>query len=270
MNNDKTSDSAKRIEIAIGERGDKFERKYPELVAVNPQPAGLTFYKIAWNGVNRGTLHIDAGRHGFDISNVINVVGTEDVDHKSEGISHISVISDITGPNGLSHDRARDKIYEIFNVLRRAGWRATVPFGVPRLSGRDMLEYHLKCLDTTTLDPAYKPSLEEWMRLEDFTAWEFYADGVFLEATFMRDASHLDVAKPGFYILNLVLRSDVEYFKEFVGPESRDRWVDLLPSELQNLASRRKIKENELSGTRVTLNREYIDPPLPAAATKKQ
>jgi len=268
MSNDKVAAPPNQINIAVGEPGQQFEQTYPGSVVVNRQPAGLNFYKVVWNSSAKGKVQINAGKHGFVVPNVMSVVGTEDEEYKREGMSELSIVCGLSGQNGISHEAARDSIHELFEVLRRSGWRATVAFDDPRLSGKDMLTYYFKSIDNPTLDPAHKPSLADWMRIKDLANWEFYADGIFLRVNFIRDKSHMDLEKPGYYILNIVLKSDAEYFKGLVGPDNREQWIERLPSELKDLAERRRRKEDELSKLGMSINKNYVDPPLPAAVLK--
>lgn len=251
------------VEISIGDAGEKFSQKYPNLVSAEHQPAGLSFYKAFWNTQNKGRVKIVHQNHSFEISDVLNVVGTEDDSDKKSGMFVVSIHSGISGQNGISHKDALEKFSNLLSDMRRAGWQSTVPLGLPRLRGRDMLQYLFESKDSTTLDSNYKLSLQEWMSLDDLTGWELYADGVFMRATFLRDQSKMDVDKPSSYVIKITLRSAEAYFSDFADLDDRKNWRAVVPGKLDELAQRRKRSEEEWSGKGMHIDKLYVDPPFP-------
>ena len=120
-----------------------------------------------------------------------------------------------------------------------------------------MFNYLLETQRPTTLDAAYEPSLDEWMKLKDLTTWELYANGTFLQLSFARDSTKLDLSKPGSYVLNLTLQSDINYFKGFVPPLQRTQWRELLPNELKKALARRSLLEVELRAKGLQIDESY-------------
>lgn len=255
--------SNKIIRVRVNEPGIELKNRYPETVRTTHQPVGVTFYKIDWNAKNKGVVLVDMSKHSFEVDNTLSFIGSETDDLKNEGMSQLNVVSGLTGPNGISHQDAHKKFLTILNSLKSAGWQSVIPFSAPRLRGKDMLTYLLDSQRPTTLDAAYLPSLEEWMKLPDLATWEFYAERTFLRVNFVRDNSKLDVSKPGAYVVNFTLESDLNYFRGFVPPLQREQWQDRLPIELKQADARRKLLETELLQKGVRIDENYQDPPIP-------
>lgn len=253
----------KKIHIAINEHGEELKNRHPNMVRVTHQPVGVSFYKIDWDEKDKGIVLIKSNKLSFEIDNVLGFTGNENDDLENEGMSQLNIISGITGPNGISHEDARVKFLEIISKLRNIGWQSTIPFSAPRFKGKDMLTYLFNFQRPTTLDASYLPSLDEWMRLPDLTTWEFYGDRTFLRVNFVRDSNKLDPKKPGAYVINFALESDINYYKGFAPPLQRDAWREILPSELKKAESRRKAIEKELVQKGLRVDETYQDPPIP-------
>ncbi len=251
------------VEVGIGESGKKFSERYSGFVKADHQPAGLSFYKASWSTKNKGRVRIAHKSHSIELSDVLNVMGTEDNSARQTGIFNISIYCGISGLTGILHSDALDRFGGLLKTIRAAGWRSTVPYGVPRLYGKDMLRYHFESGDATTLGSDYIPSLREWMALDDQTTWEFYADGIFLNVTFMRDREKMNLKKPGSYVFQISLSSDEAYFADFAGPENRQDWRSKVPNELRKLEERRSQLEAEWSKKGMRINEAYRDPPIP-------
>ena len=101
------------------------------------------------------------------------------------------------------------------------------------------------------------------MRIVNLTSWEFYANHIFLRINFYRDPSKLDLNKPAVYLINYEIKSDLEYFMTFVDPDHRDKWRELLPAEIKDVAVRREKLEADLIKQGVRVDTNYIDPPIP-------
>lgn len=251
------------VEISINIPGDRLKEKYPALVSVNRQPAGLSFFKMTWSSNNKGIVRLTHGAHTFDFSDVLSLLGTQDDEQRKPEISEFTIICGISGVSGISHSAARDRFFGIIDRLEKAGWKSTVRFSAPRLSGKDMMKYRLESGESVTLASDYIPTIDEWMKLEDLSTWEFYADGVFLRMNFLRDEKKLDPSKPGAYIINFNIQSDIEYFKSFVDPDHREEWQTFLPESLKESLDRRQLREESLRKKGFKINTDYKDPPLP-------
>lgn len=257
----KMSDAA--VLLKLHENGEEFSKRYPGLIQVNKQPAGLTFYDAEWNSSEKGKVTIDTGSGALRADDVLYLTAVQDDLNKAEGISTASLSSGITGPKGITHDAAREYIFAALSRLRNDGWKPFIPFDDPRIRGRNMLNYQLANSSVITLDPDYKPTPEEWIRLPDRSGWELRTESAFIRITFHRSPNPKDPSGPGLYLVNFDLKSTVNHFKGFVDPSHRDEWRKLLPGELKDLASRRNSAEAKLREQGIEIDTEYKDPSIP-------
>jgi uncharacterized membrane protein len=255
----------KLIAIKLGERGDSFKDRYPDLVKINQQPAGLNFYKIDWDSRPHGTIKLEHGSNSFELDHVLGITGTQDAELPSEGMYTIDVnvgLSDAP-PGLISHDEARLKTYGLLKRIEQTGWKIMTPRGDPRLSGKDRLNYVLTVDEFLGLDTRYTPTLEEWMRIQSRTSWSFYADRLYMKVSFTRERTLTDPTKPGSYLLSFDIRSEAEEYRAYVGPDNRARWKELLPAELAPRDAERAKKETELRAKGIKIDETYQDPPIP-------
>jgi hypothetical protein len=143
------------------------------------------------------------------------------------------------------------------------GWRPVFPTTYPRLFGKDRLAYVIQKDNSIGLDPAYVPTLEEWMNIRDLTDWGLYANGVFLNVALSRGYSLLDPNKPGTYMMTFKLETDVNYFRGFFRSDVRPYWKEVLPARLAEHAVERAKKEAELKAQGVAIDESYQDPMPP-------
>jgi hypothetical protein len=251
------------ITLNLHESGEIFRNRYTDRVRVSLQPAGISFYKIKWENRSRGSVKINIGNRILRVDDVLSLIGTQNEDIKTEGISKIHLTSGITGPNGITHEAARNYFFDVLSRLRSEGWESSIPFGDPRLRGRNMLNYKLATGRVTPLDADYKPTLEEWVKLEDLSAWELYSDDAFLRISFKRSPDPDNPTGPGVYLVNYDLNSSINHFKGFVDPMRRNEWKTLLPAELKDLVARRSAAEAALREEGIPIDIDYVDPPIP-------
>ena len=252
------------VSIKIGEQGAAFVKRYPDLVKVQHQPAGLDFYEIHWKQSVPGTVIIDHGKHTFTIEDVLGVLSDQDRgEFANEGLAEFDVSSGITAPDLIAHDEARQKMHVMLQRILQAGWKMFIDRGDPRLRGKDALDYVLTTSHYSTLDASYIPTFEEWMRIESRTTWYFYADHVYLSVNFTREHTLTDPTKPGSYLVSFNLKSENEFYRGYVGGENRKNWKTLLPAELAKLAPVRAEIEAKLRAQGIKIDETYQDPPLP-------
>lgn len=255
--------SKEPVEIQVGEAGISMTRRLHPQVKIKAEPAGLNFYEIRWPATAPGRILVKFGDHKLPIENVLSVTGTEDLELKGEGVSEININSTITPYEFISHDEARLKFFSILQKIVLAGWQTTIPRDMARLRGKDMTNYLLRSKRYTTLDPSYVPSLTEWMEMPSLTSWEFHANQIYLVVQFTREHTLTDPRKPGAYLLSFELKSEPEYFRGYVAPQSRKRWMELLPAAITELSKSRANLEAELRLKGVSIDDRYIDPPIP-------
>jgi hypothetical protein len=251
------------VELQVGQSGALFLNKNPSLVKVDRQPAGINFYEIKFRGDNVGRAVVKFGDRKVPIEHVISITGIEDLDFANEGISEIHVNSTITKADLISHDEARLKFFAMLQNIVRDGWQTVVPRSMARLKGKEMTKYLLASHDSTTLDPSYVPTLEEWMQMRDLTSWEFYAPRMYLKISFMREHTLTDPKKLGSYLISFELTNEAEQFRQHVESADRKRWKEVVPVKLRELAAERAKLESELRSKGFAIDDGYIDPPVP-------
>lgn len=252
------------IEIHVGESGTSFASRNSSLLEIDRQPAGLNFYKIWFPVSRRGGVTISAGTHKISLHNVVNILASEDVDLREEGLQDITINSTLTATEKISHDEARLLFFALLQDVVRSGWKATIPLSMARLRGKEIMQYFLSTNQGITLDPSYTPTLKEWMQLENMTSWNFYASNTYMNITFMREGTLLDPTKPGSYLVSTEIKSDIEELRNHVENRDRTRSKELVPDVLHGLAATRKKLEGDLRKRGMTIDESYIDPPVPA------
>ena len=261
----KETSMSREISIKLGELGPAFLKRYPELVRVQHQPAGVDFYSIDWDERPRGVVRFEHGTFSVVVEDALGVLSSQNLGpSEGEGFNHFSIYGGISEPTLIPHDEARLKTYAMLQRLLDQGWRSTVEVSDPRLLGKERLAYVLNVTDSIGLDPSYVPTFEEWMNIPTRTGWKLYADRVFLDIDFTRERTLTDPAKPGSYLLTFKITSETEHFRGYVKSEDRLRWKELLPAILLKLAAIRAQRETELKAKGVTIDESYRDPPVPA------
>lgn len=251
------------INLALHESAESFHKRYPDHIRITRQPAGLSFMKVEWPAPSRGSARIEVG-NGFLYAEDLAILTAVQNEHiKVEGISTVHLIAGISGPQGITHEAARDYIFTLLTRLSKEGWKSSIPFDDPRLHGKEMLSYQLAHGSVVTLDPVYKPTLQQWIQLPDRSYWEFYNDKAFLRISFYRKPNPEDPVGPGVYLVMYDLDSSVNHFKGFVNPHHREQWKALLPAELKDLGVRRSNAEADLRKQGIPIDTEYQDPPIP-------
>lgn len=253
-----------QVSIKIGELGPDFLKRYPDLVKVQHQSAGVDFYEINWDSRPRGILFVEHGKHSFAIEDVLGISSMQDLKELSlEGLSEFDIYAGITEPDLIPHDEARLKTHAILQHILQAGWQPIVMRDNPRITGKDQQAFMFATSNVNGLDPRYLPSFEEWMRIEDRTAWNFYADHLYLSVCFTREKTLRDPLKPGSYLLEFNIKTEAEEFRIYVGPDNRQKWKEKLPAELARLPAIRVKKEAELRAKGIKIDETYQDPPVP-------
>jgi hypothetical protein len=252
-----------QVTLEIGVQGDALLKRYPDLVRVDRQPAGLDFYQINWDKAPQGVVTIAHGKHSFVIEQVFGVMGTYEHEWQIEGINEFKLQAGISASEFISHDEARLKTYAILQQILQAGWQPFIGRDDPRLRGKARYDYMFNSLGTIGFDPNYLPTFDEWMRIDSRTNWSFYVDHQYLEVSFTREHTMTAPSKPGAYLLNFNLKNEAEHYRGYVGPDNRAKWKELLPASLAKLPPMRAKKEAELRAKGIKIDEDYQDPPVP-------
>jgi hypothetical protein len=254
-----------QVTLEIGVQGDALLKRYPDLVRVDRQPAGLDFYQIDWDTKPQGIVTIAHGKNSFVIEEVFGVMGTYNHDWINEGINDFDITAGINASEFISHDDARLKTYAILQKILQAGWQAFIWRDEPRLQGKIRQDYVLHDQSADGLDPNYLPTFDEWMKINSRTNWLFYVEHMYLTVSFTREHTMTDPSKPGAYLLNFNLKSEAEHYRGYVGVGSvnRTKWKELLPASLAKLPPIRAKAEAELRAKGINIDETYQDPPVP-------
>lgn len=253
--------------IKLGETGPDFSRRYPSQITVQHQPAGVDFYSVRWSKPPHGTVRLDLGSHAITLKHVLSLQSVQELGGLAkEGLYEFTLNAGLSEPDLIDHDEARLKTYGILAELVRAGWIPVVERSEPRLHGKARFDYTMTTVNINGLDPAYVPTLAEWMRIESRTPWSFHAPGAYLEVSFSRERTLLDPQKPGSYLLMFSIKSEAENFRAYVDSDDRTRWREVLPGVLQALAAERQKKEDGLKAQGTPIDSTYVDPPIPQTA----
>jgi hypothetical protein len=253
----------KQLEIWIGESGKSFASRVADSIDLNREPAGLDFYTIRWPSADLGSVTVKQGQTRLQFDNVLRITAVENDDYPGEGLSTIDISMTITSDDTIAHDEARVKFMHILQKILGSGWKSTIPRSKPRLRGKDMNNYMLETGKSTTLDPSYIPTLDEWMRYKDLTEWAFYQEQAFLSIQISRHHKMLDVQKPGVYLITVHLESEAKYFRAYVDQSDRQHWREMLKEEIVKLTGWRTKLEKEYSKRGIAIDQTYIDPPIP-------
>lgn len=254
-----------QVTIKLGESGASYLTRYPDKIRVNHQPAGLDFYTIRWSKKPRGAARIEHGSHSFSIDNVLSISTAEDqADLKPEGLFEFSINAGVTDTEFIDHDEARLKTHAILRRILDAGWRPIVLRGTARLSGQARLDAVLNVTDEIGLDARHLPTLEEWMRIPNMTGWPLYADGVFMDISFQRQPNPANAEKSGAYLLTFIVKTEAEYYRNYLKSVDRVRWKEVLPEVMLRQEKYRADEEAKIRDLGIAIDETYRDPPLPS------
>jgi hypothetical protein len=258
-----TTMSPGMVEISIGWTGQQFleHNGLPAKGNVDEQPAGLIFYEVDWSTKLRGKVRLEHGKHSFVVPHALGVMGTEDVERLESGIETYSITAGISDQGPILHDEARKLFLDFIQTLTDLGWKPVYFYDDPRLAGKDAFRYYEE-EDTYNIPPDYRPTLEQWMRM-DSPYWSLYAEDVFLDITFRRDRKRMESDKPGAYLLSLTLTGkEAQAKKNFQGEHDRANWMDLWEEKIQGLKKQRYAKEDMLRKRGFTIDTDYEDPKI--------
>lgn len=263
LNNSESVSMSEPMVIKLGETGPAFAKRNAGKITVTHQPAGVDFYSARWGSQPHGIVKIDLGGHSLTLSHVLSVqAGQELGQFADEGLYEFTINAGITEPELMTHDEARLETYKLLAMILKAGWKPFIERSEPRLSGKARYDYTLNTVSVNGLDPAYLPTMDEWMRIESRTPWTFYAPGAYLEVSFTRERSLMDASRPGAYMLTFNVKTEAESLRGYVDSEERAHWRNLLPKLLPKLALARQQKEAELRSRGISIDETYRDPTL--------
>lgn len=258
----KKMESPKIVEIAFKESFESFKERYPS-VKVEHQPIGANFYEFGWPEKMPGVIRFNMDGDHFDFPNAIHFLMMEVISESNRGITKFSFKSGITYDKKISHDVARLKFHDFLRSLLDKGWKRTISFSDPRLSGSQAAHYMREHENFYSLDPDYLPTLKEWMAVDKLTSmfWGLQADNkAFMSIDLQRkfDKTNPDI---GVYLLSISIVNDQEKGRLQFAPEKKLDWNDLKKWEAvqSNLLKIRAKREKDLLSKGYKIDESYED-----------
>jgi hypothetical protein len=231
---------------------------------IDRKPVGIDFHEHDWPFDQLGTVRYAQGPYSFELPLVSGIMGSYDRDKPEQGFYAWSITAFPMAGETIPHAQARDKLFRFFASLLTAGWRRYISVSDPRLSGDQTMRYFVEQGGGYFPDPAYVPTLDEWMQLnEDLPCWRFWADGSYMMVRVIDEPSLRNPARPGVYMFDINIRSESSNSQRyFTKVADMKRWKELLPAELHRLHQIRKTREIELQRRGYLIDTSYEDPPI--------
>lgn len=252
-----------KIHIQLGQSGDDILKRYPGRFILSDHPSGAKFYAAKWTKDARGTIEVGMADTLFVVNHALSVTGNYSSSFPSENIIEWNINAGLADSSPIIHDDARQQFLSILERLRKASWRRYIDLDAPRLSGTEAIRYAQSTSSIYGLDPAYPPTLNEWMHLPGRTLWKFSSKSGYLTITLSRDLSSSDVHQPGAYFVEYNLRTKNEQLRQLVGPDKRTDFQQALPAEIKLMKEERQQAENALRQQGIRIDESYKDPPIP-------
>ena len=238
----------------LGPKGPSIERK----------AVGIDFHEHDWPFDQLGTVRYAQGPYSFERSFVSGVMGTYNRDDPERGIYAWSITAFPMAGETIPHAHARDDLFRFFARLLKAGWRRYIDLGDPRLAGSQAMRYFVDQRGRYSPDPAYVPSLDEWMLLnKKLPSWLFWADGSYMTVRVIDEPSLRNPARPGVYMFDINIESESANFQAyFQKVADMERWTELIPAELERMHRLRVADEATLQRRGYVIDTSYEDPPI--------
>jgi hypothetical protein len=249
------------IEIRPGISGKEFKEQYPSIFRDARNANGeIVFYEIHWSTENRGEVMIRHGQHTFTIPYALSILATEmPKDYPDAGLTDFIVNGGLSNTAKLTHEEALNNFYQLLSVISNAGWQRYIRTHLPRIKGKQSFMYAQE-KDLYPIDHNYKPSIEEWGAIDMFPRWEFYADGVYLDVTMMREFN--EPYKKSGYFISYTFTSRNEWQRlHFQGEKARNTWETAYPKLRKELLNSRKVIEEKIRQEgRYVIDELYVNP----------
>jgi hypothetical protein len=249
------------IEVRPGISGKEFEKQYPSIFRDARNANGeIVFYETGWSTKNLGEVVIRHGQHTFTIPYAVTMLATEmPKDYPTEGIVKFSVNGGLSNTAKITHEEALNNFYQLLSVISNAGWQRYIDTHFPRINGKQSFMYAQEKI-LYSIDHNYKPTIEEWGVISMFPTWAFYADGVYLEITMMREFD--EPYKNSDYLISFTFTSRNEWQRRhFQGEKARNTWETAYPKVRKELLNNRKVKEEKLRQEgRYVIDELYVNP----------
>jgi len=231
---------------------------------------GICLYKysLSFNENRRADIAINPNTS--TTLSVHDAVGVTLGTYRSDTINDAHITLGGVTPNS-PHSQAMSYFYAQVESLLAKGWRRYIMPNEARVPGYEARKFETidevngKPVGTGPWrDPSLKLSQPEWLSLPMFNDWYFYKDGIYLTLSMQRENSTNAPADNGSYLFTFDIRSEIEFYKDFVSSEEREDWISLLPAKLKRMAQERAQTEARLKKMGIAIDENYQDPPIKA------
>jgi hypothetical protein len=247
------------IEVSLYQHGSDWKKKYPKFIYAETHSTGLNFYQIqSFDAPTLPSISITTGGIKTTIPKALNITATEDKE-RNLGIISIDINARVKSGRTISHEDARLYTLDFIEKITASGWKKTFSLSKPRLNGIHALNYY----GSKSIDPNYKLSFTEWMKLEGTLSWHFYSNHTYMTLSVDRDQEHLDPNKNGAYIMSISILPQEEQLRRYVDEKQRDNWRQQWIPIAQKMRASRNIAEAKLQAQGIPIATEYKDPELP-------
>lgn len=177
-----------KIEITVNQSGKELQQRYPDQIKLVNRPPGVNFYSVDWPRESLGSVQLNAGPRPLTIDAALGLSGSDDPNFPAENILEWHIYAGLGNEEEIAQDDARQRFFAILQKIRNAGWQRYIGRGHPRLKGADALRYAQRSA-VYAQDPDYRPTLEQWMAMDDRSLWRFHADQAYMTVALTRDAA---------------------------------------------------------------------------------
>ncbi|MDF0607229.1 hypothetical protein HZU77_016585, partial [Neisseriaceae bacterium TC5R-5] len=212
-------------------------------------------------------VHFQHGRHSVTIPSVMGIMGSDDSNYPNDGIDqwNVSVALRTNHRGETPHEEARKKTYALLKAFTAAGWKHRIRASMARLTGQEAVRYFTDhgVSSLISLDPAYVPTPEEWLKLPQPMDWLLYADGVYVTMTLHRETEDGVPTQPGKYYVSLEFQWAVSYWRN--ASDEKDRangnWLPQFVEEKPINAQDRIEEEKQIRAEgRYKIDTDYQNP----------
>lgn len=205
------------IALTLSQQNQTWKKAFEALAIKDTIPINndekITFYHLDVANHQADKIQFLHGYHSFIIDHVISVLGIEDSRFADEGVQKLSISTTLSSEKTLHHIEAKVLFEAMLNTITAAGWERSINPSQPRLSGYDAFLYAQMNDINYSIDASYTLPLDEWMLLENQSKWIFYAKGLYLFVTLMRE--NKEVGKPSGYFITADILNRASYQRKY-------------------------------------------------------
>ena len=252
----------RHINVTPGESCQQLASRYPGITS-NDQQHGINFCKINATSGKEFPLTIRHGKHSITLPLADSLSGIEHT-KRNVGIDSLNITFSFSTAPTIMHDDARRALFAMFRQMHANDWQMFISLTSPRLRGRDTLINRLpEKSKPWGLDPAYEPTLAEWMNIDELTQWKFYADQLYVDISFYRNSEKMDTSQPGEYLFTMDISTGETHHRGYFESEQHEQWRKHWVDMALMLRKERERAEADARRIGLHIDTHYQDPPLP-------